>query len=377
MAQAFAVHNSDRVSVLYNGNIVGTIALTPDGLMAFEYSTEWLNKGFSISPFSLPLEKRVFIANPEPLDGIFGIFADSLPDGWGQLLVNRTLAKNGIDPKTVNPLARLSIVGKSGMGALEFEPESPISYTFGNLDLDTISRECQKILETEYSENLDELFALGGSSGGARPKILTAIEGEDWIIKFPSSMDPKDIGKQEYEIALLAKECGLEFPEVRLFGSKRCSGYFGVKRFDRSGDKKIHMASAGALLETSHRLPNLEYELLFRLTSMLTNSATELEKLYRLMCFNVFVGNRDDHAKNFSFLYEPDSGWRLSPAYDLTVNPGIYGEHDTTVNGKGKNITVEDLVSVGLNAGLNSSKAKHIAKEIKTLVTKANLLAKY
>lgn len=363
--------------MLLDGQYVGAAALTPDGLMAFEYGDDWVANGFSISPLSLPLEKRVFVAKPNPLDGVFGIFADSIPDGWGRLLVDRSLTSYGINPYTINPLTRLSIVGKSGMGALEFNPESRVPNSLDALNLDKLAQECQNILASEYSENLDELFALGGSSGGARPKILTTINTEDWIIKFPSSMDPKDIGEQEYKISCLAISCGIELPETRLFDSKTCSGYFGVKRFDRIGSKKIHMASAGALLETSHRLPNLDYETLFRLTSLLTNSTAEAEKLYRLMCFNVFIGNRDDHAKNFSYLYDPAIGWRLSPAYDLTVNPGVYGEHATTVNGKGKNISMEDLVHVGTNAGLSSQRAKTIAEEIRDIVESAGFLADY
>ena len=125
-------------------------------------------------------------------------------------------------------------------------------------DYDILAQECSKILESQDSDNLDELFQLGGSSGGARPKILTSIDNEDWIIKFPSSIDPKNIGEKEYQYSLCAKDCGVNMPETRLFPSKICSGYFGVKRFDRKNGKKVHMVSASGLLETSHRLPSLD-----------------------------------------------------------------------------------------------------------------------
>lgn len=370
----------DRVKVSCGKQEVGVIALANDGCMAFQYSDSWIANGFSISPFSLPLERRVFVAKPSPLDGVFGVFADSLPDGWGRLLVDRMLLSHGIDPNRLNPLARLSIVGSTGAGALEYEPETALRHRFESMDLDRLSEECGKILTAEYSDDLDQLFALGGSSGGARPKILTEIDGEDWIIKFPSSHDAKDIGKQEYELSLLAKTCGIIFPESRLFESSKCSGYFGVRRFDRvnggeEGTQKVFMVSAGALLETSHRIPNLSYETLFRLTSALTGSMKDIEQLYRLMCFNVLVGNRDDHSKNFSFLHHDRSGWALSPAYDITVNPGMYGEHATTVNGKGKEISMGDLVEVGVGAGLTSTKAAQIAGDMRSAVKSAGYLA--
>ncbi len=167
---------------------------------------------------------------------------------------------------------------------------------------------------------MDELFKLGGSSGGARPKILTKINGEDWIIKFPSSQDPKNIGEQEYKYLLVAKDSGIKMSETRLFESKNCSGYFGIKRFDRENDKKVHMVSISGLLETSHRLPNLDYNILMKLTLELTKNYQDIEQLYRLMCFNVFAHNRDDHSKNFSFLYDENKKeWHLSPAA-LNIN---------------------------------------------------------
>lgn len=358
------------VRVFIHGNFVGTLAQAARGTLAFQYEKSWLDTGFSLSPFSLPLESRVFVAKPHPLDGVFGIFGDSLPDGWGRLLVDRTLREYGIDPFSVSSLARLAIVGKSGMGALEYEPEVSLFAESALGNLDEIAVECEKMLTTDYSEDLDTLFALGGSSGGARPKILTSIDGDDWIVKFPSSYDHLDIGYEEYTLALAAGTCGIEMSEVRLLPSNRCSGYFAIKRFDRKRDqggivKKVHMASIGALLETSHRTPNLDYDLLTRLTLRLTDSMEEVERLYRLMTFNVLVGNRDDHAKNFTFLYDNASGaWGLSPAYDLTRNSGMNGEHATTVNGKGTAITRQDIIEVGLKSGLTPRVARLVYSEV-------------
>lgn len=356
--------NIESIRVSIEDKPVGTLAMTEDGISVFEYDAAWLEEGYSISPFSLPLEKRLFVANRHPLDGMFGVFADSLPDGWGRLLVDRFLVSQGIDPNEISLLARLAIVGSGGMGALEFIPSLPLPNDINLLTFDELSKECTRILKTDYSPDLDTLFAMGGSSGGVRPKILTEIDGEDWIVKFPSSFDPIDIGAQEFRYSQLARACGIDMSETRLMPSNQHEGYFAIKRFDREklpdgSIKKLHMVSAAALLETSHRIPNLDYSQLFRLTLKLTNNLDDVEKLFRLMVFNVAIGNRDDHAKNFSFLYR-NGQWQLSPAYDLTSNPGINGEHSTTVNGKGKNITTADMIEVGKAAGLNAKSAQQI-----------------
>ena len=357
-----------RVTVQINGRKVGTLTDSPQHTLAFAYDTEWLRSGFSISPLSLPLREGVFIAKREPLEGMFGVFADSTPDGWGRLVTDRMLRRHGIDPNAISQLTRLSIVGRSGMGALEYQPETMLETTTETNDLDAMAEECARLAETDFSPDIDRLFALGGSSGGARPKILTNINGEEWIIKFPSSVDGMDIGEKEYQLSLLAGECGVTMPPTRLFPSKRCPGYFGVRRFDRPADgRKMHMVSASGLLETSHRLANLDYGLLMRLTVRVTGSVGECERLYRLMCFNVFIGNRDDHGKNFAYLYD-DGKWVLSPAYDLTENPGINGEHTTAVGRKGKGITVEDLIEVGVRAGIPSSTCRSVAIEIQDRV---------
>ena len=362
----------NKLDVYYHDRKVGTMALYQNRLAAFAYSDEWLQEGFSISPFSLPLEKRVFVPKIDPFEGLFGVFADSLPDGWGRLLVDRLMRKNGLDPHTIGSLERLAIVGNTGMGALTYRPTIPLESVYNELTLDEIAKECERILQTDTSEKLDYLFAKGGSSGGARPKILPRIDNEDWIIKFPSSEDSKDVGRQEYDYALCAKECGIEMEEVRLFPSKKTQGYFGTKRFDRVAEGengKVHMISAAAILETSHRIPNLDYDILMKLTLQLTKSMEECEKLYRLMCFNVFAHNRDDHSKNFSYIYrDREKRWILSPAYDLTYSNSIGGEHATTVNGNGVDPGMEDLLSVAKKIGIGMAKARKTAAKIQECV---------
>jgi serine/threonine-protein kinase HipA len=370
--------------VSFGGREVGTLAAAPDGLVAFEYADAWASEGFSLSPLSLPLEKRVFVPDLLPHEGVFGVFADSLPDAWGRLLVDRMLAKRGVGPESAEPLTRLAIVGRSGMGALSYapaldmEPTRPASPRNASsalrLDFDEVARECERLLDKgslDDPERLDEIFELGGSSGGARPKALVRIDGQDWIVKFMAHGDGRDFGAMEFEYSEVARLCGIEMPPTRLFPSSRTDGYFGVRRFDRepsadgSEPRKIHVASVSALLETSHRIPALSYETLLRLTLRMTGSYAEAMRMHRLMCFNVLTHNRDDHSKNFSFLYDEASGsWRLSPAYDLTCSAGMGGEHATTVAGKGRDIAVADLVSAGVGAGLGKSECEDVALDV-------------
>ena len=356
------------LNVFIDHEKVGTLAVSNRYIVAFEYDSKWLDTGFSISPFSLPLEKRVFVPKGyEPFEGLFGVFSDSLPDGWGRLLVDRMLAKNGVNSREVDSLNRLAIVGDSGMGALCYKPIHSLEMESDNRDLDELAVECNKLFDSKISENLDLIFKMAGSSGGARPKVFYKIENEEWIVKFPSSIDEVNIGEQEYKYALCAKKCNIEMPKIKLLPSKLNSGYFAVKRFDREGENRIHMITAGALLETSHRIPNLDYNILMQLTMKLTCSYIEVEKLFRLMCFNIFAHNRDDHSKNFSFLYK-EGHWSLSPAYDLTYSNSIGGEHATTVNGNGANPDMSDIMAVAAGIKMDQKKAKKIADEIYEIV---------
>ena len=254
----------------------------------------------------------------------------------------------------------------------------------GGSILNLLEMQCQKILNTEYSEKLDELYLLGGTSGGARPKIMTEIDREAWIIKFPAHVDGQDAGGMEYEYALCAKACGIDMTEVRLFPSKKCKGYFGIKRFDRerivdgigtkvkAGNKKkrIHMLTAAALLELDFEQPSLDYHSLMKLTKILTrDNEADVREMFRRMCFNVFAHNRDDHSKNFTYLYdEMKKGWRLSPAYDLTFSNTYYGEHTTMVDGNGRNPGKKELLVVGMQAGLEKSWCEEVIEKIKNTV---------
>ena len=366
--------NSKQLQVFYKNCLVGILAQISRYKVAFEYSEEWVENGFSISPFSLPLTKQVFVPTKNYFSGLFGTFADSLPDAWGRLLLERLLKLRGENSDALSVLDRLAIVGESGMGALTYHPHPDLKKNEYIKNLDELAEQCSKILNTEYSEKLDELYRLGGTSGGARPKILTRVQGEDWIIKFPANVDGKDSGKMEYDYALCAVKCGIRMSEFRLFPSEQCKGYFGTKRFDRrtTGDitERIHMQSAAALLELDFRQPSLDYHSLMKLTKILTRDNEEdLENMFRRMCFNVFAHNRDDHSKNFSYLYEEATGqWRLSPAYDLTFSTTYYGEHTTTIDGNGKNPGIKELINVGITAGIKKDKCLYLAETIQKCV---------
>ena len=318
---------------------------------SFRYDKQWLKNGFSISPFSLPLEDKEFIANLFLFlfDGIFGVFADSLPDSWGRLLENMILRSAGIDPGEIDPINRLYMIGELGMGALTYSPMLEFDIEGNNnIDLDKLSLSCKEIITVDNSEYLDELYKLGEFLGGSKPKILIKFDEEEWIIKFPSLLDKPGIGKQEYDYSICAKNCGIGMPETKLFSSEISKGYFGVKRFDRGmNNERIHMITASALLETSHRIPNLDYNDLMKLTKQLTSSEEEIKKMFKLMCFNIFSHNRDDHSKNFSFIYDLEAkSWKLSPAYDLTYSHSIGGEHATTVNGNGRDPGLKEILEI-------------------------------
>jgi serine/threonine-protein kinase HipA len=246
--------------------------------------------------------------------------------------------------------------------------------------LDKLSAEAQEVLDGESSDVLKHLIALNGSSAGARPKALIGVnekrdhlihgvsilsEGyEPWMVKFSSTQDGIDAGAIEYVYALLAKDAGIDMPDVHLFPAEKGHGYFAVKRFDRFGPKRYHMHTACGLLHSDFRTPSLDYEELLTLTGILTRDVREVEKAFRLAAFNVLTHNRDDHSKNFSFLMDEAGLWRLSPAYDLTFSSGPGGEQSTTVMGEGKNPNIEHLLKLAKETNIKRQKAEGILEEV-------------
>lgn len=360
-----------KVTVKYNGQVVGYLAEIEPNVIGFQYDDEWLPIGFPISPFSLPLTNEVFVSKKRTFDGLFGVFWDSLPDGWGELLVKRMLAKKGINADTLSSLTKLTLISKNGLGGLEYEPTQTDEVKNLNFDFDEIAKEVDSILNDDISSDFDSIYRLGGSSGGARPKAHVKIDGEEWIVKFGCRIDPPNVGEKEYNANRLAKQCGINVNEFALFPSKICSGYYGAKRFDRLNGRRKHVISLAALLETTHHIPNLDYTHLFYVIQEISARVEkDMYEAFRRMCFNVYFGNKDDHGKNFAFIYDEKlDGYTLSSAFDLTQTPDKV-EHEMTVNGAG-NPKDDDLLAVALKFKLSISKCQDIM--VKTKSIKDNL----
>jgi serine/threonine-protein kinase HipA len=349
---------------------VGRLAFK-DRRVLFEYDPSFIASGIEISPIKLPLRPGVYLADTTIFDGLFGVFNDSLPDGWGRLLLDRTVEKYGIHRGQLNPLDRLAYVGRHGMGAISYEPELSLKNADdAPLALDKLAEESAAVLAGENEEVFEELLRLNGSSSGARPKIVAQVSADkkriihgqqklqpgfaDWMIKFPSSQDPQDVGAIEYAYSLMAKDAGVEMPETHLFCTKR-NKYFGTKRFDRDGDARIHMHSLGGLIHADHRSPSLDYDMVLRVTLALTRNIQDAEKSYALACFNVLAHNRDDHVKNFSFLLNARNEWIFAPAYDLVFSYGPSGEQSMLVMGEGRNPGTAQLQALGKQHGIEKA----------------------
>lgn len=384
--------NNSMIHVYYNGRreklVVGRLA-SKDHRIFFEYNPEFLKTGLELSPLKLPLQPGIIAPVDYLFDGLFGVFNDSLPDGWGRLLLDRKLMQLGVNPESLSPLHRLLYVGNRGMGALAYEPKIKGVLGSHHEDLDEIADEAFKFQEHQDDQFVDDLLAMNGSSAGARPKILVSLVGDslpsidnrldavnnDWIIKFRSFLDPIDIGPIEYAYHLMAKAANIDVPEAKLFKSKKEFGYFGVKRFDHVDGRNLHMHTISGLLHADHRIPSLDYETIIKTTWWLTKNGQECEKQFKAAVFNVMTHNRDDHAKNFSFLMDENGAWRVSPAYDLTFSSGPAGEHCTMIMGEGKNPKRTHLLKLGEVAGLKKSNALKIIEEVYEVSSKWSLFA--
>lgn len=333
----------NKLSVLYREQKVGALTMTPDNrCCAFQYDKEWLVSGFSVSPIDLPLKPDLFIAQPEPFWGNFGIFEDSLPDGYGRYLLNRLLRKQGIDDSRLTPIQRLSIVGTSGMGALCYLPGSYVGEEKALPELDHLQQMALDVLSERTDIGEDILYFNSGNSGGCRPKCLWNDEQGEWLVKFRHTYDPPNMGQMEFRYNEIAHACGIQVPSFKLLKGK----YFASKRFDIENGERLHTATAAALLNESIHNPRLDYKTLHHLTGYLTQDPKQVDEMFRRMIFNVLTDNKDDHAKNFSFICRNGS-WSLSPAYDLTLcKEGYNGERATSVNNNGKP-TLEDMLAVG------------------------------
>jgi serine/threonine-protein kinase HipA len=361
------------VSLLLEGNTfeVGELVLS-DQKIYFRYNADFLKVGLNLSPIKLSFSGDIVSADKQPFDGLFGVFNDSLPDGWGRLLLDRFLTAKGIDIAKITPLDRLAYVGSRGIGALVYRPEIKPENTADPVpELDIIAAEMNHILQGTSSEIIEELFILGGSSGGARPKIFAAynpltndlIHGSDnipegydeWIIKFPSSSDNREIANIEFAYHKMALLAGIEMSECLLFKGKSGQVYFGTKRFDRVAGKRLHTHTASGLMHDNFRMSTMDYGHLMDCAFRLEKHVKAYEKVFRLAAFNVFSHNRDDHSKNFSFLMNEQGEWQFAPAYDLTFSYSGYGFHSTMIAGESNNPGRKELMKLATHFGLKNA----------------------
>lgn len=397
------------------GTRIGVVHKTSDNdTYSFQYDDDFSHSGIELSPFMMPLSNNVYsfpVINNTSFNGLPGLLADSLPDKFGNAVINTWLAKNGRLPSSLNAIERLCYIGKRGFGALEYVPTIEIDdnkIIDENVDIAGLTMIASKILsdKEKIKINIDELqlsklLKLGTSAGGARAKAIIAINektgeiksgeidaGTDfsyWIMKFDGISgngdheikDNGDYTKIEYSYYLMAKDCNIDMNECRLLENDGLK-HFITKRFDRYIEngkmQKVHMQTLGALTHIDYNIPNLcSYEMLFSYAKRLNNDEKDMLQLFRRMVFNVLAVNCDDHVKNFSFLMNRSGEWRLSPAYDITFaykegNKWI-SRHQMTVNGKSENITADDMIAVGQNIGLKISKCKNIIDEEKKVIS--------
>ncbi len=369
--------------------LVGQLVRTGRDVL-FKYSDDYLEHGSNISPFRLKFNRLIQQGPATPFKGLFGVFADSLPDAWGQLVMKKHLAKQGIAIETMGALDRLAWVGASGLGALVYKPSLAEEPLVGKaVDLDFLNTNVQAILKGESSAMVDELFQKGGSPGGARPKIhagynpatdtltygnTTLQEGDEhWIIKFAATIDANDVANIELAYYHMALAAGLTMSESKLFKGKSGKKYFGTKRFDRIGNQKRHMISAAGLLHDDFERSQLDYGTLMQQGKALIGTAKALEQILRQAAFNVFAHNRDDHSKNFAFLMDASGQWEVAPSYDLTFSSSSQGEHSTTCAGNGANPGTKELMELAQHFSIKHG--NEIIEEVKEVVCRWNEFA--
>jgi len=349
----------------------------------FQYDPSFLDKRYEVSPINMPLSDRTFTFNTlsrEAYQGLPGMLADSLPDNYGNALIDIWLLKNNIPQSEFTPLDRLCYVGKRGMGALEYYPLLKNGDIDGAIDVDMLSSLAAEVLKQRESirtdlsdKGLRELLSVGTSAGGARPKATIALNestGEIrsgqvdlpkgytyWLLKFDTEEGEK-IGHCRIEQAYyeMAKSCGIEMTECRLLDTGK-NAHFMTKRFDRVDGEKIHMQTLCALTHRGYKDSiTYSYEEMFEVMRGMHMRYGDTEQVFRRMVFNVIMRNQDDHTKNFSFLMDKKGKWSLSPAYDVTYayDPRNFwtNQHQMSVRGKTEGIERNDLKKFAHNAGI-------------------------
>jgi serine/threonine-protein kinase HipA len=354
-----------------------------DRVAQLEWEEPVIAAGLPVSPLLYPPERGLQAARSREFEGLHGFMADSLPEGWGQLLMRRRLSKLGVNIDTLTPLERLALVGDQGRGALVFEPATAPPDDIESLDLDELAAASAEILAGEDGALADTLAGLAGASGGARPKIHVGFDGdgaisvsdgeiapghEAWIVKFPAKEDPIDIGPIEAAYAAMALAAGLNLSAHRLIPAKAGPGYFATRRFDRPAPGlRLHMVSLSGAIEARASLPS-SYDTFLRATHAITRHAEDVAAAFRRMVFNVLACNRDDHTRQHSFLMSARGDWRLAPAYDLTFAAGPGGEHYLDIEGEGRHPTKDHVRSLGQRHGLSDRLIEEIIEAVRAAV---------
>ncbi len=365
---------------------VGTLAWSKDERRAyFEYHPDFASKRLALSPFRLTVGEGAKEAPYQPFGGLHGMFNDSLPDGWGRLLLDRRLQNLNYDFRLLTPLDRLAYLGQTGVGALRYIPNKVFGKSAGgDIDLDWLAAEAAAVQNEIDEADVDRLQEIQGGSAGVRPKIMIGLnqktgkviadsgsglaDGFDpWLVKFKANVDPAEIGREEYAYSLMAKAAGVEMPLARLIKTKKGS-YFAVKRFDRTAEGSVHVQTASGLLEADHRAPSIDYDTLLRVTRALTRDERHVRQMFVRMVFNVLAHNRDDHAKNHAFLMAKDGTWHPTPAYDLTLSEGPGGEHNLAVAGEGRNPTKTHIMKVADKASIPKAQAEQMFEQVRAAV---------
>lgn len=347
---------------------------------AFEYAPSFLTRGLNPAPFRLPVKAGVSVFGPVGGLETFGIFEDSLPDGWGRRLVDLSFRRaHGRLPSV---LERLAVVGCNGMGALVYEPADTAALEREPFDLSVLADSAMDFCAGKAADVLPAVRAAGGSSGGARPKALIGFnpttgeacpESEDlptgfehWIVKFNTRGEGDRAGVDEFRHYEAALAAGVRMMPSRLIET-RAGSFFATQRFDRTADGgRMHLASAAGLLQADFRVPGEEYALLFKLTDALVRDHASKVELFRRAALNVFGGNRDDHLKNFSYLMDASGHWSLAPFYDFTSAEGPNGWHTLSVAGEGERPTEADLLRLASAVGIPDKEAKESLDRVRT-----------
>ena len=308
-----------KLTVKYDGKIVGYLEDVYEDAISFVYDEKWIRTGFSLAPNGLSLapgtryySKKVF----------HGLFNESLPGAWGNMIICRLLEKKGVAYYRLSPLEKLMYVGNNALGAQTFEPTHAQKTYIPSADLDLIERDVYKLSDDSTGVDWDRLFTHCGSCGGERPKAFVKIDGEEWVIYLRRKIDPADIGKRQFDATSAAKACGINTGEFRLFQTKSFGSLFGAKRFDRKGTKRLHTVSVASMMEFKVDPDKVDYLHLFQLIYGNCADKSDMYEMFRRMAFNVLYGNNNDSSANVSFVYdESRGGYRLAPAYAVIKKP--------------------------------------------------------